>query len=258
MSIKASETKASLAIKVDGTHIPLDKLRRLLDSFMETLNEIDKETSNDNGLTVFWDICSLTYNSPLLLEVEATPNAESVSLERPINVINTFRDGMRALQQSQSYPNGFSEKALKSARKITEVINPNDVAEITFIGNGWQTQINANLITNLEKHLTDTYDTYKSYGSVEGKLISISLVNRKKFGVKTNLQSSTVDCYFKEDDLFEKARKYLGERVYVYGVVRKKDNGEKINITVQEIERLPNAEDIPSPQELLTQLWSMA
>ena len=257
MNIKALKSETSLSVKVDGTHIPLEKFRRLIDAFIDTLNEIDKETSNDSAVTVFWDIRSLTYNSPLLLEVEATPNSENIDTKRPVKVINTFRDGIKALQQSNISPSGFSEKALRSAKKITEIINPNDLAEITFIGRDWQTQINADLVANLERHLDEKINTYKSYGSVEGSLMSISLVNKKKFGVKPNLQSNIVDCYFKEDSLFEKARKYLGKRVYVYGIVRRKDNGDKINIDVLEIDKLPDLEDMPNAQEMLNQLWSV-
>lgn len=258
MNIKVLNSETSLSVKVDGTHIPLEKFRKLIDAFMETLNEIDKETSDDQNRTIFWDIRSLTYNSPLLLEIEATPNSKSIDTRRPIKVINTFRDGIKALQHPNILPNGFSEKALRSAKKIAEIIDPNDLAEITFIGKGWQTQINADLVANLEKHLDDTYNTHKSYGSVEGKLLSITLNKRKKFGVKASLQASLVDCYFKEESLFEQAREYLGKRVYVYGIVRKKDNGEKLNIEVLEIEKLPDLEDMPSAQEMLNQLWNAA
>lgn len=93
MNIKVLNSETSLSVKVDGTHIPLEKFRKLIDAFMETLNEIDKETSDDQNRTIFWDIRSLTYNSPLLLEIEATPNSKSIDTRRPIKVINTFRDG---------------------------------------------------------------------------------------------------------------------------------------------------------------------
>ena len=53
----------ALTISIDGPHFPFSKFREALDSFIDLLTEVDKETSNYGKLTVEWAVSSVRSGS---------------------------------------------------------------------------------------------------------------------------------------------------------------------------------------------------
>jgi len=43
----------------------------------------------------------------------------------------------------------------------------------------------------------------------------------------------------------------LGQRVYVYGLIQSRNDGERVSILVQEIETLPSENELPTIQEMI-------
>ncbi|NJL57531.1 hypothetical protein HC928_22175 [bacterium] len=246
--IKSSE-RATLTISIDGPYFPLAKFRSALDSLIDLLTEIDKETSENRGLTIEWAISSISSGSIHITAV-ANPIDEELHRARPTEVIKTVTQGLDQLQEAPVIPSGFSESALKYSKTFGAILNPDDFAEIRFESNGWNKNIAPRLASNVDE-ITKT--TQKFYGSIEGILVSISVAGKQSLGIRSSIEGKTVRCYFK-DELFQTAKDALGSRVYVFGLIRQHVHGSKINIEVEELRVLPSADELPTVSDLLARL----
>jgi hypothetical protein len=245
-SVSTSGDRATLAITIDGPYFPLAKFRKALDSFIDLLSEVDKETSESGNPTVEWAIASIEAGSIHITAV-ANPVSEETSKTRPRELISTITRGLEQLQAAPVIPSGFSEAALRYSKTFGEIINPSDFAEIRFGSNGW----NTNIAPRLAGHVDEiTKTTQKFYGSLEGTLVSISLAAKQKLGIRTSLEGRVIPCYFK-DDLFDLAKEALGRRVYVFGLIRQRAHGPKINIQVDEMRILPAPDEMPTVDDIL-------
>ncbi|MDX2231329.1 MAG: hypothetical protein NW220_16955 [Leptolyngbyaceae cyanobacterium bins.349] len=238
-----------MTLNIDGPYFPLVKFRKALDSFIDLLTEIDRETSDNGSITIEWAIESIRSGSIHITAV-ATPVNEELYQERPSQVIEVVSQGIDQLQEAPVIPEGFSEAALKFTKTFGELINPDDFAEIRFGSNGWARNIAPRLAGNVDE-ITKT--TQKYYGSLEGTLVSISLSGRQTLGIRSTIEGKTIRCYFK-DDMFETAKEALGQRVYVFGLIRQRSHGPKINIQVDELRIIPPKEQMPSVSEILARL----
>jgi hypothetical protein len=247
-TVKSGE-HATLTISIEGPYFPLAKFRKALDSFIDLLTEVDKETSESGDLTVEWAISSIRSGSIHITAV-ASPVNEEVHQSRPSQVIKTVTQGLDQLQEAPVIPVGFNEAALKHTKIFGQIINPNDFAEIRFGSNGWNKNIAPRLAGNVDE-ITKT--TQKFYGSIEGTLVSISVAGKQTFGIRSSVEGKTIRCYFK-DELFEVAKAALGRKVYVFGLIRQRLHGPKINIQVDELRILPSQDDSPTVSEILAKL----
>jgi hypothetical protein len=248
-SVARSGEHATLTISIEGPYFPLTKFRKALDSFIDLLTEVDKETSEKGDLTIEWAISSIRTGSIHITAV-ANPVNEEIHRSRPSQVIKTVTQGLDQLQEAPVIPIGFSEAALKYTKTFGEIINPNDFAEVRFGSNGWNKNIAPRLAGNIDE-ITKT--TQKFYGSIEGTLVSISVAGKQTLGIRSSIEGKTIRCYFK-DDLFEAAKDALGHRVYVFGLIRQRLHGPKINIQVDELRVLPSQNEIPTVSEILAKL----
>lgn len=248
-SVARSSEHATFTISIEGPYLPLAKFRRALDSFIDLLTEIDKETSEKGDLTIEWAISSIRTGSIHITAV-ANPVDEEIHRSRPSQVIKTVTQGLDQLQEAPVIPVGFSEAALKYTKTFADIINPNDFAEIRFRSNGWNKNVAPRLAGNIDE-ITKT--TQKFYGSIEGILVSISVAGQQTLGIRSSIEGKTIRCYFK-DNLLEVAKDALGCRVYVFGLIRQRLHGHKINIQVDELRILPSQDEMPTISEILAKL----
>ncbi len=248
-SLAKSNISDTLTIIIEGPYFPLAKFRKALDSFIDLLTELDKETSEEGDLTIEWAISSIKTGSIHITAV-ANPINEEIHRSRPSEVIRTVTEGLDQLQEAPVIPIGFNEAALKYTKTFGEIINPDDFAEVRFRSNGWNKNIAPRLAGNIDE-ITKT--TQKFYGSIEGTLVSISVAPKQTFGIRSSIEGKTIRCYFK-NDLFETAKDALGHRVYVFGLIRQSLHGPKINIQVDELRILPSQNEMPTVSEILAKL----
>jgi hypothetical protein len=242
----------TLAINVDGPYFPLIKFRKALDSFIDLLTAVDQETSEDGNLTIEWAISSITTASIHVTAV-ANPVSEEVPQSRLRQVIQTVIQGLEQLQEAPVTPIGFSKAALRHTKVFGEIIDPKDFAEIQFASNGWQQNISPRLAGNINE-ITKKIQTF--YGSIEGKLVSISVAGKQTLGIRSSIEGRTIRCYFK-DEMFEAAKKALGHKVYAFGLIRQHSHGAKISIQVNDADEfrvLPSPDEMLSVSEILARL----
>lgn len=245
LSFSRDEFSNKLTIDIDGPYFPLEKFQKALEHFITILSELDRGISSTGDPVLEWSISSVRSES-LHLTAEANLVSDDIELSRPSEVIFTFARGMELIQERPERPPIFSNKALRSARAFSEMINPENFAEIEFSTDNWRIQITRSIATNVDELIEDFH---KSYGSIEGTLVSISIANTQSFGIRDFLEERVIKCYF-PDHLFEVARNALGKRVYVFGIIRQRTHGQKINIQVTELKVLPDPDELPSLKDI--------
>ncbi|MGB5593313.1 MAG: hypothetical protein WBM32_06830 [Crocosphaera sp.] len=241
-------TVNKLTININGPYFPLDKFRQILDSFSTVLSEIEKEMSETGRKGVEWSISEVRQGS-IYLTAEASIIKEDVELDRPQAIIKAFQLGLEQIKESPIRPNYFNDISLKKAKIFSDLIDPNDFAEIGFSAKDWRFNVTRNFSVNIDEIIND-FHTY--YGAIEGKLVSINIAKGHEIGIRSTVENKTIPCFF-SDELFESARNALGQRVYVFGLIRQYLHGEKINIQVQEIKVLPE----PSESSKIANILSM-
>ena len=236
-----------LTIKIDGVYFPLEKFKKALDNFYNTLSEIDRETYPENTYSLEWSVTSVREGS-ICLTAEPSPVSEDIDPNRGDEVISCFKKGIAQIEKCAEVPYGFSTKALRSLKELTDLIDPEDFAEIVLSSEDWSFALNKNISDNID-NLTNKF--YRYYDSIEGILESISLTKGMRINIRDEVSKSLVPCYFHDDNLFQKAREALGKRVLVFGLITQYFHGNKKNIKAEEIKILPSPSEAPSVSDIV-------
>lgn len=239
LSFSRDEFINTLTIDIDGPYFPLEKFKETIEHFLTILSELDRGISTTGDPVIEWSISSVSSGS-LHLTAEANLVSDDIEPSRPSEVIFTFARGMEFIRERPERPPLFSNRALKSAKAFSELLDPENFAEIEVSAGKWRLQITRSISANVNEVIEDFH---KSYGAIEGTLVSISLANKQSFGIRDFLEEKVIRCFF-PDDLFETARSALGKRVYVFGIIRQRTHGEKINIQATELKVLPSSSEL--------------
>ncbi len=233
-SYQETKNSSRLTIKIDGEHFPLKKFQSALSNFHIVLSEVDKETSLDGSKSVEWSVTNIKQGS-LIITAEASLISDEINPQRRDEIISIFKDGMQIIEKRPEQPFGFSPRALRSVKQLSELIDPKDFAEITFRSGNWAVSLNEKISINIDGL---TKDTYTYYDSIEGQLLSINISRGIKIGIRDNVNKNIVRCYFPEE-LLSEAKNSLGEKVLVFGLIKQYWHGHKISIRVQKIKIIP-------------------
>ncbi|AFY70048.1 hypothetical protein Pse7367_1770 [Thalassoporum mexicanum PCC 7367] len=239
----------TLTIHIDGPYLPYDKFKAILEDFSVILKELDKEISGKDTPSVEWAITSVSGGS-IHLTIEGNPVDEETDPDMPLEVITTFEKGIESLRLGDLYPEGFSSRALKSTKNFATAISPDKLAEISFSSNDWRFDVSPSMSASVDELVNDFY---KYHGSIEGRLVSISVVKNINFCIRTTAQKKLIKCSFKRE-MLEEAKQYIDKRVYVYGLIRQIYHGDKLSVQVETIRPLPMDEEVRSTQDLLRDL----
>lgn len=151
-------------------------------------------------------------------------------------------DGIEALERSAEKPVGFSDKALRGLRTIAKASDSQSAPRIwaDFAPRTLSLHVAANVSELLEGNIVE-------YGSVAGKLETLSERNGFRFVVYDALWDQPVNCLFKEEDM-PRVMSAFGKRVEVYGEVRYRKDGRATSVNVEDFEQFPDA--LPTAQDV--------
>jgi hypothetical protein len=90
----------------------------------------------------------------------------------------------------------------------------------------------------------------KDYGGLEGKLEILNKRKKLHFVICDFINDKPVRCNFSEE-LMNKALACFGKRVYVFGLIKYKKNGEPISIEVEKFKAFKTEKELPTALELL-------
>ncbi|WGV27014.1 OB-fold nucleic acid binding domain-containing protein [Halotia branconii] len=245
LTYSRDEFSNKLTIDIDGPYFPLEKFQKVIENFQGILSELDRTISGTGKPGIEWSISSIS-SASIHLTAEANLISDEIEHNRASQIITTFVRGLEILQEKPERPTLFNNRALSNARAFSEMLDPENFAEIEFRSDFGRIQVTSSISSHVDEIIQD-YHT--SYGSIEGQLVSISLANQQSLGIRDFLDNKIIRCYF-PDHIFEIAKDALGKRVYVFGKIRQRTHGPKVNITVEELKVLPDSSELPSLMDI--------
>lgn len=234
----------SLTVDIDGPLLSFDKFRKAQEELATILCEVDQNIAKNQRPSVSWVVSSVRSGS-VHLTVKGIPKND-IAVFQVAEVVRAVESGIATLEERPERPPFFSDRALESAKALASLVGK----DILMI----QVGVNSHKV-NLTKHLVANVDeligaNYKSFGSVEGVLKAIDLSRKPLFRIYDLLTNKSVKCYF-PSNLIDQIKDALGKRVAVYGLIRSREDGQKVSIQVEEMEVFPSEQELPSIEDII-------
>lgn len=237
--LENEDPNTSLTITVDGDSVSLESFWEIQKHFAIIFEEIDKAAFGQEKRSVKWKLSSVSSGS-YNITITGVPTKGDNALKVK-NLCSVIQDGISIIAETPSRPNFFSDRALKSIGALGNSIG-NGINKVALGNRYSRIEFTKRMAANVDELIGVRHE---SFGSIEGVLDAINLHKDKYFTIYSFLDDKAIKCLF-PDELLEEAKKNLGKRVYVYGLVRSREDGQRLNIVVKEMELLPNQDEAPS------------
>lgn len=242
--VQSGERPTSLTVDIDGSLLPFDKFRKAQEELANILHEVDQNLGEKKRPSVNWVVSSVTSGSVhLTIQGIAT---ERVAMAEIAEVVTTVEKGIATLEEYPKRPPFFSDRALESAKCLASLIGK-DISTIRVGANSKRVNLTQHLVANVDELIGARY---KSFGSVEGVLNAIDLSQKPLFRIYDLLTGKGVKCHFMPG-LIDEIKDALGKRVSVYGLIRSREDGQKVSVEVEDMEVFPNETELPSIKDII-------
>jgi hypothetical protein len=230
-----------LTLRIDGPKVTAEQFADAVNAFVDLLDEVSRDVTGSAG-AVRW-IITLESGSNL---VNATPEAIK-KRARVAGLGRTISRGVGLVERRAQRPKHFTDWALRRSRDLSAVADGQDVRSIQIrAAETTNIMVSEKLAANVNRLLGEDIE---EYGTVEGRLQTLSERNRPHFAVYDPLTDQPVRCNIQPAQL-ELAWKAFGRRVAVSGVIRYRKNGQPVSIQAESLyvfpadDQLPTAEDV--------------
>ncbi|WP_016952290.1 hypothetical protein [Anabaena sp. PCC 7108] len=242
--VQSGELHTSLTVDIDGSLLPFDKFRKAQEELANILHEVDQNLGEKKRPSVNWVVSSVTSGSVhLTIEGVAT---DRVAMATIAEVVTTVEKGIATLEEYPKRPPFFSDRALASAKCLASLIGE-DILTIQVGSNSTRVNLTQHLVANVDEIITAHY---KSFGSVEGVLKAIDLSRKPLFRIYDLLTGKGVKCHFIPERI-DFIKDALGKRVSVYGLIRSREDGQKVSVEVEDMEVFPIETQLPSIKDII-------
>jgi len=165
------------------------------------------------------------------------------------SIYSKVEDGIRWLGNREVEQSGLPENAIKHLRALSELTEGSS-GHLTQV-RVWVRRRPVDIDAVIAEAVREDWRAdYKDFGTIEGRLESIQDRSGKlQLQIRDAALRQTIRCNFPEtmlDDAFRCFRK----RVEISGTIHYRRNGVPISIEVAGIERLPEDDELPSPDEV--------
>ena len=245
--------KNNIGIRIKGSKgiVLLDDFIKASSDLLELISEIDISVSPTFKPTVDWKLTKLSYSSPATLEAEPV-----VKEDQPDNrsiIIDTMIDGMESLKKTSRRPNGFSDKALETARNLAKVTQ-NGLEEIEIYSDEATVIYTFSAIENINTILKPVREVL---GTIEGRIERLNSHLDFVFHVYEPILQRRIKCELlnpKDLNLKNAVISYYEQNVMLTGLLFTNINGEVNSAKITDIKRKTVAPLIKDASEV-TGIW---
>lgn len=215
--------------------------------FTGILRELDSAITNDPKGTVFWSIELLSKQSPAtvgfrgyssLIETNPIPKIQHDCI-KGINLLTT--EGERL----PTYSNAVMTDILHLTN-LQRTRRKDRLSLIKVYKNGHEAIIDSTTRENTQLLMEGAYE---SESSIVGNLDSITIHSGNEFRVWEEITGYAVTCRFPKH-LLQSVKDALGNRVLVYGDVKRNHRGQPILINVHGFESYTEESKLPTIEEM--------
>ena len=234
-----------ITLKLIGDKIPVGKFLSATQHFHNLLKEVDIAISGEASLA--WEITDLSTGSTIIETTPVLINEDADDSSQP--VIEATIKGLKEIENNCSQPRFFAENALYSAKQLVECIG-DGIARIYVItslnGQREEVAISKKVSANVEE-LTGI--TYKSIGSVEGNIETISVHGGSYCNIYEVSSGRKIRCEFSME-IFESIKNALGKRAILCGEVRSNKKGYAVSIKARAIRVFKDPSELPKVDDI--------
>lgn len=230
--------------------VDADSLGYAMRSYVRLLKELDRTTAEGKFK---WYVSGFSLGSATVEILPDWPQALDEPPEGELEllrgaILERFVTGIEQLEQGERRPDGFSPVALKEIENLGNVID-GEISEIRV----WQSakpERELHLTKRIAARATELLNEKSIvFGSVEGKVVTLSLNQGGYFYIYDEGSASATRCPFPGEDDIEKIRSAFGERITVQGEIEYSAERKPVRVT-----RLVNwwtHDDPPTPVDEL-------
>lgn len=236
-----------LDFQFDGQRITLATLVEAATHVLSILRDVDARATEREGGALDWVITDIRSGSAMF-EVVAEPNAHDTPIWAPEVVVQRFKTGLKHVIETGERPEYFGDTAMRHTYELTTLFDVNGIV-------GLRVGKNADSIALTEwmrKPAKDALEgRYRAIGSVEGRIDGMS-AHAPPYActVYSLLTGEAVRCTFGPELLDEVYRNFR-KRVIVRGTFNTRANGEVTSMRISDVERLPDADELPSVDDVI-------
>jgi hypothetical protein len=238
------EEDTLFTIILDGESVSMEDFWEIQRDISVLLDEVDKQAFQKERTSINWRISTVSTGS-VHLTFAGIPAYRATAITDVSLLIDKIQSGIATLSEKAERPQFFSDRALKNLESLSKKLD-NGVSVLRLGSTSRVVNITKEIARNVDQLIGAHYE---SYGSIEGLLDGIDIHRSPFFTLYTMLEDKSIKCYF-DKNLQEQAISYLSKRVYTYGLIRSRRDGERISITVQEIELLAEEDELPTISEM--------
>ncbi len=235
----------TILLKLSGyeANIPARAFVTAINSFLKLLQDLDAAISNDKRGTIEWEIAALSKQSPAQIGYVGKSHLADRS-----NVKQVGYDCVRGLQmlaRSADRIPTYSDSAIYRTHTLARLTR-RDLSLINVEADDDEATVTQSVEENIN---TLTKETAQEEGSIVGRLESINVHRGNEFRVWDDNTKKPVTCRF-PNDLFDKAREALKQRVMIVGMTKINKLGNIISVSVTDIEKYPSDSELPTIEDM--------
>ena len=215
-----------------------------MESAFKILLDYDKAISGEPEGSSDWVITNVSTGS---LCIETEPRSKITNKNYGPKVASSFIKGWSEIRKGVT-PAYLSSQGMRKAKKLAKIVgregmngllvsSPSDRAEIT---------------PEVSKYIGQLLKVkHQSIGSVEGKLMTISIQGGSRFVIYHSRTGKAINCNIPIDKLASMIKtEMLGRRVIASGIVQSNIKGEPLELNAERIRTIRKKEELPSIESI--------
>lgn len=232
--------------KDDSGHVRLNELIQQLEFVRSALRQTERLVTGKDEKFLYYKVIDLSHNSPVKVVLQATPIKREMKPQVATRTVSTFFRNLQWIQEKSKVPNRVDLPALESYRALGSMLDKN-LSDIKITNSHRVFDINESFT---EKVIDIIRPDEIIEGSMSGMLEWLNIHNTNIFHIYPEVGPKKLNCYFPEE-LRQTVISAIDSHVRVYGELRyKKRDNYPYAINVNEIEMLPNDDELPTLSSL--------
>lgn len=228
------DIQSDLTLEIDGSDVTPEKFLRGVRSFFAILTEVTTQVGGKRT-AVQWTV--QVREGSNLIGISPRAGFDPAVVAR---ITDAVSGGISQLETLAAEPPYFTERAMKSLSELARVTDTDNRVRVWVRREPISVTAHsaANVGTILESE-------HEDYGSIEGRLRTITDRGGVQFVVYEPLWDRPVRCYIPED-LVNQAMEAWRDRVEVYGVIKYRKDGNPISINVDDLVPMIGSAVVPN------------
>lgn len=225
---------------------PLSKIIQAQQAFLDMGREVARSVAGTTRDPVVFSVVRASESS-LDLHMTPAPVPSIATMDIARSVARAINTGVATLQREAVRPPHFTDRALEKARDLAALVG-DEMPKIGVRNGTGDTDITKALATHVDTILNRA--TLTVIGTVEGRLESVTVHDRRTFSVYDLLTGERIECSFGHRILLATILGAMERRVRVHGAIRYRDTGEIVGMLAETLQPLPGDDTLPSARDV--------